>query len=68
MRARNKRRPIIEERAEVFGCEQGGRSGSGSIGSIGGRLPPFDSVVLQFSETEPGGDVGFVVEGGEDEG
>lgn len=76
MRAGNKRRLFIEERAEVFGREERGRRGGGGGGSGGGcggggllsTTPPFYGVVLEGGEAVPGGDVGFVVEGGEDEG
>ena len=64
MRARHKRRLLIEQWAEVFGREE--RGGGWLGGGGGGRFPPFYGVVLETGETEPGGDVGFVVERGED--
>lgn len=33
----------------------------------GGGWPPFDCMIVQLSESYPGGDVGFVVEGGDDD-
>lgn len=33
----------------------------------GGRWPPFDCVIMQFCEAYPGRNVGFVVEGGDDD-
>ena len=60
MRARHERRLLIEQRAEVFGREEGGGGRLGGGG--GGGFPPFYGVVLERGETDPGGDVGFVVE------
>lgn len=33
----------------------------------GGGWPPFNFVIVHFGETYPGGDVGFVVERGDDD-
>ena len=33
----------------------------------GSGWPPFDCVIVNFGETYPWGDVGFVVEGGDDD-
>ena len=32
-----------------------------------GTRPPLDGIVVRFGEAYPGGDVGFVVERGDDE-
>lgn len=53
------------------GCRFSGVSlgdvGGGALLEVGGGGPPDYLVVLEGRETDPGGGVGFVVEGGEDE-
>ena len=49
------------------GVGEVGRAGGGGGGGGGGR-PPFDGDVrVELGEADPGGDVGFVVEAGEDD-
>ena len=45
-----------------------GGGGRGGGGGCGGRFPPFYRVGLEVGKTDPGCDVGFVVELGDDEG
>ena len=33
----------------------------------GSSWPPFDGIIVNFGEAHPGGNIGFVVEGGDDE-
>ena len=58
MGAGHQRRLLCQEWSQVLGCQDEG---------IFGWRPPFDGVGLKLCKTDPGGDVGFVVDGGEDE-
>ena len=58
VRARHQRRLFAKQGTQVFGRQDWG---------FARRRPPFYSVVLEFGEADPGGNVGFVVDGGEDD-
>ena len=65
MRACHQRSLLRQQRFQILGREHWGRGGVSRRGRS--DWPPLDRVVMQFGEAYPGGNVGFVVEGGDDE-
>ena len=65
MCTRHQRSLVGQQWFQVLRGEDWGGRG---VGRSGGRCwPPFDCVILQFRKAYPWGDVGFVVERGDDD-
>ena len=57
VRTRHQLRLLAQQRSQILGRQL-------QIAGLGGGRPPFEGQVSDFGEADPGGDVGFVIDGG----